>query len=79
MIDMSTVYPETSQELSRLGAERGVDVLDVTISGSTPVAENGLLTLFGGGNEGALTLPSRSFALLPRGISTSDPTVPERR
>ena len=51
VIDLSTVYPETSQELSRLGSEHGVEVLDVTISGSTPVAENGLLTLFGGGNK----------------------------
>ena len=51
VIDMSTVYPETSQELSRLGLERGIEVLDVTISGSTPTAENGLLTLFGGGSK----------------------------
>jgi 3-hydroxyisobutyrate dehydrogenase-like beta-hydroxyacid dehydrogenase len=51
VIDLSTVYPETSQELSRLGAEHGVEVLDVTMSGSTPVAEKGLLTLFGGGNK----------------------------
>jgi 3-hydroxyisobutyrate dehydrogenase len=51
VIDMSTVYPETSQEVSRLGQERGVEVLDVTISGSTPAAENGLLTLFGGGDK----------------------------
>jgi 3-hydroxyisobutyrate dehydrogenase len=51
VLDMSTVYPETSQELSRLGSERGVEVLDVTISGSTPTAENGLLTLFGGGDK----------------------------
>jgi 3-hydroxyisobutyrate dehydrogenase-like beta-hydroxyacid dehydrogenase len=51
VIDMSTVYPETSQELSKLGAARGVDVLDVTISGSTPAAEKGLLTLFGGGDK----------------------------
>jgi len=51
VIDMSTVYPETSQQLARLGAERGVDVLDVTISGSTPAAEKGLLTLFGGGDK----------------------------
>jgi 3-hydroxyisobutyrate dehydrogenase-like beta-hydroxyacid dehydrogenase len=50
-IDMSTVSPETAQEVSRLGAEHGVEVLDVTISGSTPAAENGLLTLFGGGNK----------------------------
>src|SRR2546425_5350783 len=51
VIDLSTVYPETSQELSRLGSERGVEVLDVTISGSTPAAERGLLTLFGGGDK----------------------------
>jgi 3-hydroxyisobutyrate dehydrogenase-like beta-hydroxyacid dehydrogenase len=51
VIDMSTVSPETSQELSRLGSEHGVEVLDVTMSGSTPIAESGLLTLFGGGNK----------------------------
>jgi 3-hydroxyisobutyrate dehydrogenase-like beta-hydroxyacid dehydrogenase len=51
VIDLSTVYPETSQQLSRRGLERGVEVLDVTISGSTPAAENGLLTLFGGGDK----------------------------
>ena len=51
VIDLSTVYPETSQQLSRLGLEHGVEVLDVTVSGSTPAAENGLLTLFGGGDE----------------------------
>ena len=51
VIELSTVYPETSQTLSRLGLERGVDVLDVTISGSVPVAEQGALTLFGGGDE----------------------------
>jgi 3-hydroxyisobutyrate dehydrogenase len=51
VVDLSTVYPETSQELSRLGSEHEVEVLDVTISGSTPAAEKGLLTLFGGGNK----------------------------
>jgi 3-hydroxyisobutyrate dehydrogenase-like beta-hydroxyacid dehydrogenase len=52
IIDMSTVNPTTSLELSTLASERGVDVLDVTISGSTPVAEQGALVLFGGGNRG---------------------------
>jgi len=51
VIDLSTVNPLTSQELSRIGSEHGVEVLDVTMSGSTPIAEKGLLTLFGGGNE----------------------------
>src|SRR5947209_15122643 len=44
-VDLTTVYPETSEELSRLGSVHGVEVLDVTISGSTPSAENGLLTM----------------------------------
>jgi 3-hydroxyisobutyrate dehydrogenase-like beta-hydroxyacid dehydrogenase len=52
VIDLSTVNPETSMELSRLGSERGVDVLDVTMSGSTPIAEQGALILFGGGDQG---------------------------
>jgi 3-hydroxyisobutyrate dehydrogenase-like beta-hydroxyacid dehydrogenase len=51
IIDMSTVSPGTSQELARLGLKHGVEVLDVTMSGSTPIAESGLLTLFGGGNK----------------------------
>jgi 3-hydroxyisobutyrate dehydrogenase len=51
VIDLSTVDPETSRELARLGTERGVHVLDVTISGSTPAAAQGTLTLFGGGDQ----------------------------
>ena len=62
VIDMSTVNPETSLELSKLGSERGVDVLDVTISGSTPAAEQGALILFGGGDPGVSPLPGRSSA-----------------
>jgi 3-hydroxyisobutyrate dehydrogenase-like beta-hydroxyacid dehydrogenase len=51
LIDLSTVSPETSHELATLGSVHGLEVLDVTISGSVPVAEKGLLVLFGGGNS----------------------------
>jgi 3-hydroxyisobutyrate dehydrogenase-like beta-hydroxyacid dehydrogenase len=51
IVEMSTVRPETSRELYKLGSDRGVSVLDVPISGSTPAAEQGTLTLFGGGDE----------------------------
>jgi 3-hydroxyisobutyrate dehydrogenase len=51
VIEMSTVNPETSRELYKLGAAGAVSVLDVPISGSTPAAEQGTLTLFGGGDE----------------------------
>src|ERR1700681_4710972 len=66
VIDMSTVYPETSQELSRLGSEHRVEVLDVTISGSTPAAENGLLTLFGGGDKESFDAAESIFRVIAK-------------
>jgi 3-hydroxyisobutyrate dehydrogenase-like beta-hydroxyacid dehydrogenase len=66
VIDLSTVYPETSQELSRLGSECGVEVLDVTISGSTPIAEKGLLTLFGGGDKECFDDAESIFRVIAR-------------
>jgi 3-hydroxyisobutyrate dehydrogenase-like beta-hydroxyacid dehydrogenase len=65
-IDMSTVNPETSLELSKLGSERGVDVLDVTISGSTPAAEQGALILFGGGDQGCFSAAESIFRVVAR-------------
>ena len=50
VIEMSTISPDTSRMLHRMGRERGIEVLDVAISGSTPAAENGTLTLLGGGD-----------------------------
>jgi 3-hydroxyisobutyrate dehydrogenase-like beta-hydroxyacid dehydrogenase len=47
---MSTISPETSRELHRLAAGRGIEMLDVAISGSTPAAEQGTLTLLVGGD-----------------------------
>ena len=51
VLEMSTISPESSRELHRLGAKEGVEVLDVAISGSTPAAEQGILTLLVGGNR----------------------------
>jgi 3-hydroxyisobutyrate dehydrogenase-like beta-hydroxyacid dehydrogenase len=66
VIDLSTVSPQTSLELSRLGSERGVGVLDVTISGSTPAAEQGALTLFGGGDQGCFAAAESIFRVIAR-------------
>jgi 3-hydroxyisobutyrate dehydrogenase-like beta-hydroxyacid dehydrogenase len=51
MLEMSTISPDSSRELHRLGASNGIEVLDVAISGSTPAAEEGVLTLLVGGNQ----------------------------
>src|ERR1700688_2283335 len=51
VLEMSTIAPETSRELHKLGAQGGVEVLDVAISASTPAAEQGILTLLVGGDQ----------------------------
>ena len=51
VLEMSTISPQTSRELHALGAKRSVEVMDVAISGSTPAAEEGALTLLVGGNR----------------------------
>ena len=51
VLEMSTISPDASRELHRLGAAGGVEVLDVAISGSTPAAEQGALTLLVGGDQ----------------------------
>ena len=51
VLEMSTISPETSRDLHRVGSQRGIEVLDVAISGSTPAAEQGILTLLAGGNR----------------------------
>src|SRR5260370_22734789 len=52
IIEMITVLPLTSRELNKLALEAGVNLLDTPISGSTPAAEQGALTLFCCGDEG---------------------------
>jgi 3-hydroxyisobutyrate dehydrogenase len=51
IIETSTVLPLTSRELYELSREAGVKFLDSPVSGSTPAAEEGTLTLFCGGDE----------------------------
>jgi len=51
VLEMSTISPETSRELHKLGSRVGIEVMDVAISGSTPAAEEGTITLLVGGNR----------------------------
>jgi 3-hydroxyisobutyrate dehydrogenase len=78
VIDMSTVFTETLQQLSRLGSERGIDILDVTISGSTPVAEKGLLTSSVVVTNLALRRPSRFFVSSRENIFIWGRAAPEQ-
>ena len=51
VLEMSTISSQSSRELHELGAKSGIEVLDVAISGSTPAAEQGVLTLLAGGDK----------------------------
>jgi len=66
IIEMSTVSPETSRDLWRMGKARGLEVLDVAISGGPPLAEQGALTLLAGGSESAFNDCALIFAALAR-------------
>ena len=66
IIEMSTISPETSRELWRAGKARGLEVLDVAISGGPPLAEQGALTLLAGGSESAFNDCAPIFAAIAR-------------
>jgi 3-hydroxyisobutyrate dehydrogenase-like beta-hydroxyacid dehydrogenase len=66
IIEMSTVSPKTSRELYTLGCDRGVSVLDVPVSGSTPAAEQGTLTLLCGGDEDSFHAAEAIFTAIGR-------------
>jgi 3-hydroxyisobutyrate dehydrogenase len=65
-IEMSTVSPDTSRTLHMLGKARGIEVLDVAISGSTPFAEQGTLTLLGGGDASTFDACQPIFSVLAK-------------
>ena len=51
ILEMSTISPELSRLLHKEASDRGVDLLDLAISGSTPAVEAGTLTLLAGGDQ----------------------------
>jgi 3-hydroxyisobutyrate dehydrogenase-like beta-hydroxyacid dehydrogenase len=50
IIEMSTISPKLSRDLHREARTRGINFLDVAISGSTPAVDAGTVTLLGGGD-----------------------------
>jgi 3-hydroxyisobutyrate dehydrogenase-like beta-hydroxyacid dehydrogenase len=80
VLEMSTVSPATSRELFQIGYERGLDILDIAISGSTPAAEQGTLTLLAGGDAEVFDSVSSILRIIARqffylGLSGSGTTM----
>jgi 3-hydroxyisobutyrate dehydrogenase-like beta-hydroxyacid dehydrogenase len=78
-IEMSTILPATSRELASRASQTGMQVLDVAISGSTPAAEQGTITLLAGGNPDVFqaaqpifqAIAAKYFHLGPSGAGTT--------
>lgn len=51
LIDMSTISPVVTKELSRMAAERGVGMLDAPVSGGDVGAQQGTLSIMVGGGK----------------------------
>jgi 3-hydroxyisobutyrate dehydrogenase-like beta-hydroxyacid dehydrogenase len=79
VIEMSTILPATSREVANEGSQTGIQVLDVAISGSTPAAEQGTVTLLAGGNPDVFhasgpvfqAIAAKYFHLGPSGAGTT--------
>jgi 3-hydroxyisobutyrate dehydrogenase-like beta-hydroxyacid dehydrogenase len=66
IIEMSTIAPETSRKLHEEARRYGISMLDVAISGSTSAAEDGALTLFGGGEREQFESAEPIFSAIAR-------------
>jgi 3-hydroxyisobutyrate dehydrogenase-like beta-hydroxyacid dehydrogenase len=51
VIDMSTIAPRAAENLAQVLREQGIGFLDAPVSGSSPKAEDGTLTIMVGGSE----------------------------
>ena len=51
ILEMSTISPDLSRELHQQAQTKGLALLDVAISGSTPAVEAGTITLLAGGEK----------------------------
>ena len=51
ILEMSTISPELSRSLHEEARKRGINFLDVAISGSTPAVDAGTITLLAGGDK----------------------------
>ena len=66
VLEMSTISPASSRQLHNQAAKLGIDVMDVAISGSTPAAGQGTLTLLAGGNAELFKAAQPIFAAIAR-------------
>ncbi|MCU1687486.1 MAG: 2-hydroxy-3-oxopropionate reductase [Amycolatopsis sp.] len=68
LIDMSTIRPETSLELAKLGGEKGIRVLDAPVSGGEAGAKQAALSIMVGGEADDFTAARPLFEIVGKTI-----------
>ena len=63
-VDMSTIAPADTRRIGAALEERGLGFLDAPVSGSSPKAEDGTLTIMAGGTEDAFARAQPLFAVM---------------
>jgi 3-hydroxyisobutyrate dehydrogenase-like beta-hydroxyacid dehydrogenase len=63
-IDMSTISPQMAQSLGERLGEHGIAFIDAPVTGSSPGAEAGTLTIMAGGSEADLKRAAPIFEVL---------------
>ncbi len=74
VVDMSTISPAATRELSASLAERGVAMLDAPVSGGSEGAANGTLSIMVGGDAAALELARPALEVLGSAITHVGPS-----
>lgn len=66
IIELSTNSPETARRLHQSARQHNLAAVDVAVSGSSPAAEAGALTLFGGGERELFESSEALFSAIAR-------------
>jgi len=72
-VDMSTIAPTASRRIGASLAERGTAFLDAPVTGSSPKAQDGTLTIMVGGDEGAFERVRPAFEAMGERIVHAGP------
>jgi 2-hydroxy-3-oxopropionate reductase len=73
LIDMSSITPQTSVEVAKAAAERGVEVLDAPVSGGEAGAVEGALSIMVGGEQETFDAAKPVFEALGKTIVLCGP------
>jgi 3-hydroxyisobutyrate dehydrogenase-like beta-hydroxyacid dehydrogenase len=74
VVDMSTIAPSASRRVAARLAERGIRFLDAPVTGSSPKAEDGTLTIMAGGEAADFERARPLFDAMGRLVVHAGPT-----